>query len=970
MKKAKAAKAKKAAKGKIAKPTLARAINDATRKKMAKAAAPAPSRKQAKAERALLVRCPSCHAKVGAPCFDRQGRQVPTPHRLRVMAAPAAKAATEKQRLGKAAPASPAIERPRHGKNVPTIAIDKIIIGKRHRKAYVKIDELAQSINERGGLIQPIALLPDFTLFAGGRRIKAWQQSNFAAFPIPYHVLDVDSILAGEWDENAQREPFKPEEAVSLKNELEQEYARRQRERDATTKAAPGRKASGEDAGRIKDKIAKFVGKDRKTLEKAEAVVKAAARDPKNRDLVDQMNASGKVTPAFKKLQVREARQAIEKQPPALPMNAEQCGTWVIDFPWAGEPDAEQAKLDAADRAFRPYPEMSIKTACAFAREQIAPRLPEKVTVWLWVTNFHLVRGYHLHVIEALGFKPDNASTMLTWDKVIPGQGKILRGQSEHCIPLTRGGPVIDVFGENPPTTMITEARRENSRKPDAFYRLVERVTPAKRYASIFSQGGEGKDWDSHGDQVGKFAPAIAREAEAELLADVGERSIKTAATPADGFALDDLTDWKLLGAIDSGIGVVGPRVGYLHKVGLIEQSAFKGAIDLAASWALTQAGVARLAMLDDKFRAQDLRGDTAAPIEPWRLQLAALYRVALADGKGKVDLSDIDPQLYDGLIAGKPKVLTGGGRARFAQLNELSRLDQLDAVANGRGAELQDTVRELLKSLGYVAATSAKRLTKHGDRNRLRLRDFREEFVVEHPELFGDVIVPKAAAVGKSTQVQIDLEEAIAAKAETPIEAPIADGGDVAAAMQAAAEQLVETAAAEPRFREMTIGEHTSPAGHFSATGIEGDLHVATCECGFTVKHPSHDFGLLEQEIVDHWLAVPRAAETPIAPAAETAVEQLVDAPVVLFDVVAEREALAAIDAGQVPPTGTPLILARRGLAHAGKETLTLTNLGRERLATLQARRTDAEQLAGDDPDDLEIPAFLRRGPNNEVAA
>ncbi|MCZ7564717.1 MAG: hypothetical protein M5U08_13835 [Burkholderiales bacterium] len=69
---------------------------------------------------------------------------------------------------------------------------------------------------------------------------------------------------------------------------------------------------------------------------------------------------------------------------------------------------------------------------------------------------------------------------------------------------------MIDVFGEDAPTTLIREPRRENSRKPEAFYRLVGRVTPAARYASIFSQGGEGELWDSHGDQVGKYAPGAA----------------------------------------------------------------------------------------------------------------------------------------------------------------------------------------------------------------------------------------------------------------------------------------------------------------------------------------------------------------------------------------------------------------------------------------------------------------------------
>lgn len=397
-----------------------------------------------------------------------------------------------------------------HG--VPAIAIGKIRIGKRHRKDFSHVPGIVASINARGGLIQPISLRPDLTLIAGESRIKAWEQSNFAGQPIPYHILDVDSIIAGEWDENATRKDFTPAEAVSIKRDVEKEFARLQAARAKSEKAAPGRKATGKLSGRGADRVAKFTGVKRESLRKAEAVVDAAAADPERfGDLVDEMNKSGKVNAAHKKLQVRAAKAAIDAAPPAMPMNARQCATWVVDFPWAGEMERDQDKLDAAGRAFRPYPEMNVKSCCAFAAEQIAPNLSDDVSLWLLVTNFILVRGYHLHVYGALGFKPDNASTMLTWGKDKIGRGQILRDQTEHAILLTRGKVTIDATGANPPSTLMLADRRENSRKPDQFWRLVERVTPAKRYASIFSQGGEGENWDSHGDQVGKFAPGTEK---------------------------------------------------------------------------------------------------------------------------------------------------------------------------------------------------------------------------------------------------------------------------------------------------------------------------------------------------------------------------------------------------------------------------------------------------------------------------
>ncbi|MCZ7564718.1 MAG: hypothetical protein M5U08_13840 [Burkholderiales bacterium] len=86
-------------------------------------------------------------------------------------------------------------------------------------------------------------------------------------------------------------------------------------------------------------------------------------------------------------------------------------------LPWAGEPDRDQDAIDAAGRAFRPYPEMTIKSVCEFARREIAPKLPAKVSVWLWVTNSSWCAATQ-HVIAALGFEPEAACTMLTWDKV------------------------------------------------------------------------------------------------------------------------------------------------------------------------------------------------------------------------------------------------------------------------------------------------------------------------------------------------------------------------------------------------------------------------------------------------------------------------------------------------------------------------------------------------------------------------
>jgi N6-adenosine-specific RNA methylase IME4 len=417
-----------------------------------------------------------------------------------------------------------------------TRELSQIKVGRRHRKDYGDIAALARSIDARGALLQPIVIDGHDKLIAGDRRMKAWARSRFARQPIPVHVVDIDSIVAGERDENAERKDFTPSEAVAIKRDIEAQLKKLAKDRQRKHGgSAPGRKAAKAEAkGRAADHAARFVGKDRKTLAKAEEIVEAAEQNPKKfGKLKADMDKSGRVDGPHKRLKVMQQTDALRKAPPPLPMQGPY-KTVSVDFPWPAEGEKEQEAIDAAGRSFRPYPEMSIKSCCKFAREQIVPILADDCSVWLHVPNHHLVKGYAHHVIAALGFdvalvggKADDDAkgqpvTMLTWKKDRIGRGQVLRDQTEHVILLTRGKPLIDVYGKDPPTTFLPAPRRANSQKPEEFYRLVERVTPAARYAAIFSTGGEGPLWDCHGDQVGKHAPAEARDAALELAAAAG----------------------------------------------------------------------------------------------------------------------------------------------------------------------------------------------------------------------------------------------------------------------------------------------------------------------------------------------------------------------------------------------------------------------------------------------------------------
>lgn len=406
----------------------------------------------------------------------------------------------------------PEVRLPGHHRDQPTRMPSQVKVALRHRKDFGDLNSLARSIDARGGLLQPIVITKDNKLIAGERRLRAWDLSQFKGLPIPVHVVDIDSLVAGEWDENAQRKDFTPSEAVAIKRALEPVERAKARERERA-----GVKVEG--AGRAADKVAEYLGRDRKTIAKAEEVVAAAEQNPKKfGHLVEQMDKTGKVSGAHKRLQILQQTAAIKKAKPGVPMQGPYAAM-TIDYPWWSDgDDASQEEIDAAGRSIRPYPAMSFGAGKVFMREQVAPILSPDCVVGMWVTNWHM--PYVFEFLKLLGFgeegKPPH-STILTWDKVKIARGNTLREITEHFVIARRGKVTVNLTNE---TTLLSELRRENSRKPEGVYALFEKVFPATRYADIFSRGGRGKRWDCHGDQIGKFPPAIAQAAVEAAIAE------------------------------------------------------------------------------------------------------------------------------------------------------------------------------------------------------------------------------------------------------------------------------------------------------------------------------------------------------------------------------------------------------------------------------------------------------------------
>ena len=357
------------------------------------------------------------------------------------------------------------------------LPVEQIAVGQRYRRDLGDLRSLAASIEEVG-LLHPIVVTPQGRLIAGQRRLKACLLLGWAEVPVT--VVDLLQAARGEAHENLVRKDLLPSEIVALKRAIEPLERReaRQRQGTKTDLCHPATVAEGQ--GDARDKIARYLGVGRTTIERAEAVVEAAEEEPEEYGhLVERMDRSGKVAGAYRRLTVLRQAKGLEAAAPELPTGPFQ--VIVADPPW---------QYDSGNSL--PYPTMPLEDIKAMPVREIAD---ENAILWLWTTNAHLPVAFD--VVTAWGFE---YKTLLTWVKDRMGTGEWLRGQTEHCMLATRGKPV---FLHGNYTTVLEAARREHSRKPEEFYALVEATCPGGKVELFCRQQRNG--WQVYGNDTGRF---------------------------------------------------------------------------------------------------------------------------------------------------------------------------------------------------------------------------------------------------------------------------------------------------------------------------------------------------------------------------------------------------------------------------------------------------------------------------------
>src|ERR1017187_1715306 len=156
------------------------------------------------------------------------------------------------------------------------LPVDQIAVGQRYRKDLGDLRSLAASIEEVG-LLHPIVVTPQGRLIAGQRRLKACRLLGWKDVPVT--VVDLYQAARGEAHENFVRKDLLPSEIVALKRAIEPKERRSARERQGSRADLCHPATVAECRGPPRDKIARYLGVGKTTIDRAEAVVEAAEED-------------------------------------------------------------------------------------------------------------------------------------------------------------------------------------------------------------------------------------------------------------------------------------------------------------------------------------------------------------------------------------------------------------------------------------------------------------------------------------------------------------------------------------------------------------------------------------------------------------------------------------------------------------------------------------------------------------------
>lgn len=188
---------------------------------------------------------------------------------------------------------------------------------------------------------------------------------------------------------------------------------------------------------------------------------------------------------------IQEVKQKIETE--NLTTLDKKYHVIAIDPPWAYNEKGGFSSDDydaQNNRGAVDYPTMTVEQI-----KKIEIPAADDSVLFLWTTHAFLRDSFD--IMKEWGFE---YKATIVWDKVKMGMGRNVRMQIEFCLLGIKGKPIIQGSSER---DIITEPRREHSRKPEAFYEMVDRMCIGNKLDYFSRQ--KRKNWEHYGAEQGKF---------------------------------------------------------------------------------------------------------------------------------------------------------------------------------------------------------------------------------------------------------------------------------------------------------------------------------------------------------------------------------------------------------------------------------------------------------------------------------
>jgi len=242
------------------------------------------------------------------------------------------------------------------------------------------------------------------------------------------------------------------------------------------------------------NKLAKEYGVSERTIKRDSQFATKVEKDVTLRKAIADKIPIKQITKELKAEKRNNDVQNIRKKIETENINiTDKFDVIVIDPPWNysehGGSDVDNHDSDG-NRGVVPYPTMTIKQI-----KDIQLPLKDNAVVFLWTTHAFLSDAFELLKHWGLDYK-----ATIVWDKEKMGIGRIIRLQCEFCLLATKGKPTITGSSTR---DIIRESRREHSRKPEAFYKLVEMITIGSKLDYFARE--QRKGWKVYGIESDKF---------------------------------------------------------------------------------------------------------------------------------------------------------------------------------------------------------------------------------------------------------------------------------------------------------------------------------------------------------------------------------------------------------------------------------------------------------------------------------